>query len=493
MSDFPVLTTPSFIVQPTSIPTLPLLSLSEDEKRLILALQMRAQHDRVGIETENAFYMGEQTISNLKIALQDDLAAQLKTLFGWARTAVDPYVERLSCEGFRLPSGTDVDSRLAEIWDGNGLAAEQALAYTDALSMRRAYWMIGSDPDGGDLPLITAESPLNMTVLWDTTGRRARAALQTYKQDDQARASVMTPTQTVHIGQKDRGGEWTVLDRNIHGFGYVPVVRMANKPRSYNRDGFSEVTPELMTLIINACRRGMGLEASSELYSVPRLWILGAAAEDFQDADGKARKAWDAFISKINMLEANEEGVAPTVQQLLTYDPSVFNKIIEMYASQASGIVKALPQELGLYTQGNPPSVESVEAMDLARALRTEAKQRTFGVGLVEVQQMALRFMNNGDLPAEFRRIEADWKPVRNTLTAATADAIGKLTKAGVLPPTSDVTLKHTGFTAVERAQIEQDRGPQALDQIRQSLTDAAQRAPAAPAQAPVTDGPAGG
>lgn len=481
--------TASFIVSPASIPTLPLVGLSEDEQQLIQTLQSRAQHDRNAIELENAFYMGEQTIENLRIALQDDLASQLKTLFGWARIAVDPYVERLSCDGFRLPGATDVDQGLAEIWDANGLAAEQSLAYTDALAMRRAYWMVGSNPDG-DVPLITAESPLNMSVLWDVTGRLPKAAMQTYKQDGQERAAIMVQGMTTHIGQNERG-QWEVISRDAHDFG-VPVRRMANKPRTYNRDGFSEITPELRTVIINACRRSMGLEASSELYSVPRLWLLGASAEDFQNADGTARKQWDAFISKINILEADEDGNSPSVHQVLAYDPSVFTKVIEMYASQAAGMLAALPQDLGLYTQGNPPSVESVEAMETRRNRRAEMQQRSFGVSLVEVMQLAVRFQNKGVLPDKYRRIEADWKPVSQSISSATADGLTKLIGTGTLPATSDVTLKRAGFSAVERLQLEQDRGPQALDQIRQTLQDAAAKAPAP--QAPVTDGnPASG
>lgn len=482
-------TTSSFIVSPSSIPALPLLSLSDGEQQLIQTLQARAEHDRPELLMENAFYMGEQTIQNLRIALQDDLAAQLKTILGWARIAVDPYVERLSCDGFRLPGATDVDPHLAEIWDGNGLAAEQSLAYTDALSMRRAYWMVGRDPLGGDMPLVTAESPLNMSVLWDVTGRRVQAAMQTYKQDRQTRAVVMTPMQTVEIAQ-DEFKVWKVVNRDLHKFGEVPVRRMANKPRSYNRDGFSEVTPELRTIIINACRRSMGLEASSELYSVPRLWLLGASADDFTNPNGEARKQWDAFISKINIIEPDDEGNTPTVTQLMTYDPSVFTKVIEMYAAQAAGMLAALPQDLGLYTQGNPPSVESVDAMEKRRNLKAEQRQRQYGVAIVETMQLAMRFQNGGKLPAEFKRIEVDWKPVQNSINAGMADGLTKLIKGGVLPPTSDVTLKRAGFTAVERLQLEQDRGQQALDTIVQTL----QAAPKQPAQAPVTDGnPAGG
>lgn len=476
MTEFSWQTTPSFIVSPTSIPALPSLALSDDEVNLIKTLQSRGQHDRAGMELENAFYMGEQTIENLRIAIPDEIANKLKTIVGWARIAVDPYVERLSCEGFRLPDATDIDPRLQDIWDGNGLAAEQSLGFTDALSMRRSYAMVGSDPDGG-VPRVTFESPLNMGVSWDPSGRRAQAALQTYKQDDQARAVLMVPNQTITIGQNDKG-EWELIHRDQHSFGFVPVVRMANSPRTFNRDGYSQVTPELRSLIVAACQREMNLGAASELYSVPRMLLLGAQMSDFQNPNGETRKAWESYISLINILERDSDGNAPEVKQLTTYDPSTLIKPIEHYASQAAGILAAVPQDLGLYTEGNPTSVEAWQAMEFRRDRRAWRKQDSFGVALVEAMQMAMRFQNKGVLPDEFKRFSPDWADVSMPNPATTTDAITKQTAQGIIPAQSDVTLKRLGYSAVERQQIEQDRGPQALDEIRQRLADAAKPTP---------------
>jgi hypothetical protein len=243
-----------------------------------------------------------------------------------------------------------------------------------------------------------------------------------------------------------------------------------------------------MSIIDAACRRLMGLEVASELYSVPRELILGASAEDFQDANGSVRKAWDAYINKINFLEADEEGNTPTVTQLTAYDPSVFTKVIEMYASQAAGILAAVPQDLGLYTEGNPVSAEAWNATETRRNRRAISKQKTFGVPLVEVMQMAVRFQNNGILPREFERVEVDWMTPELVSMAQSADALSKLIPAGVLPPTSDVTLKRAGFSPVERAQLEKDRGEQVPNDIVTALQNAATQTRPQPSQ-PVTSG----
>ena len=475
MSEYPTWTPPRFT--PTSIPTLPSLSLTEDERSLITTLSSSAQAGREDMVLTNSYYMGSQNLKNLEVAIPRELADKLRTLVGWASAAVDPYVDGLRVQGFRLPGQTEADATLGKIWALNGLDAEETLAYTDALAMRQAWWVLGTDPEL-EVPRITVESPLNVAAQWDTTGRRVKALLQTYKDGSQEKAALMLPNRTLQIAKNERG-EWELVDVDAHNFGYVTAVRMANRPRTDNRDGSAEITPALMSLIDSACRRLMGLEASSELYSVPRLLILGASAEDFTSADGRARKAWDAYISKINVLENDDNGEHPDVTQLAVYDPSVFTRVVEMYASQVAGIVKALPQELGLYTQGNPPSVEAVDAMAAARNQRiANTMQPTFGVGHVQVQQMALRLMNRGELPRQYQRIEVDWAPPGLVNFPAMADAVTKLTQGTnpVLPARSDVVLKRLGLSAVERAQIELDRGEQVDTSITQALADAAAR-----------------
>lgn len=484
MAGFIDWTPPRF--SPTSIPSLPSITLSEDERQLIGYLQSKCTSDRSNMVLTKAYYRAAQSIDNLKIAIPDELAIKLRTLVGWARIPVDPYVERLHVEGFRLPGETDVNETLGDIWAASGMDAEFPLATKDALSMGRGYFLVGSGAEAGDPPRITVESPLSMAVQWDVTGRRAEAALQTYTEDEQSRAALYLPDRTIYIGQNERH-EWELVDIDVHNFGYVPVIRMANDEDSDNRNGYSEITPSLMSIIDSACRRLMGLEAASELYSTPRELIMGASAEDFQNPDGKVRKAWDAYVTKMRVLERDEDGNVPEYKQSVAYDPSVFTKVIEMYASQAAGEARALPQELGLYTDGNPISIESLNAMDTMRNRRALLKQRTYGVAVVEVAQTALRFQNNGALPREFARVAVDWMPPELASLAQLADPLSKLIGAGSIPATSDVTLKRASFSAVERAQLEKDRGEQVPNDIVAALQNAATQT--RPQAQPVTDG----
>ena len=453
----------------TSItPTLPLLGLTEDEKRTIQTLQSIALRCRAQIQLTEAYYLGEQIIQNLRIAVPKELEF-LRTIVGWPAMAVDPYVERLHADSFRVSGATDGDQHLLGLMEANGFGAEQTLGYTDALSMGRAYWSVGSPLEPGDAPLVTVESPLNMAVLWDLRGYEARAAMQEYWDEDRRRGALLLPGKTVHLSEDDKR-QWVVADRDDHGFDFVPVVRMANRARTNNRDGRSEISSAIMSITDAACRTLLGLEVARELYSVPQKIILGATESAFQKADGTPKTAWETYITKTLAIERDSDGELPAIQQVKAYDPSVFTKLLDWYASAMAGMVAATPQDLGLYTQGNPTSAEAGVVAESRRDRRAVNMQHGFSPSLVKVAQMALRFENKGVLPAGYERLSVDWSPVTMETPAVTSDAISKQVAVGAVPATSDVTLKRLGYSATERARLEQDRRREDGRKVAQAL-----------------------
>ena len=480
MLDFSDLgTSQPYYFAPESIPMLPSLNLSEDERLLISQLQARGELYRSQMLRTDAYYRGMQVIKNLGIAIPPELQG-LRTLVGWARVAVDPIVERLCIDGFRLPGQTDTDSDLLDVWRLNGMDAEQILGFTDALVMGQAYLVVGSPMEAGDVPVMNMESPLNLSALWDVRTGKAKAALQSYWEGQTRHAAVHLPNQTIHIAQNN-DYEWVVTDRDAHNFGRVPIVRIANQPRSNMRDGASEITPELMSLIDAACRTLLSMQVAGEFYSVPQKVILGAAESDFQSPDGSMKKAWDTYVSHIIALERDEDGNLPTIQQMVPYDPSVFTKVVEMFAAQAASIVRAPAQDFGLYTQGNPVSAEAAQVSEGGRDRKARMKQNLFGVPMREGMQLVTMFMNGGTLPADARRMEVDWADPAMFNLAGASDAITKQIASGAIPAVSDVTQKRLGYNAIERERLEIDRkvdqGQSMLQEIAHSLDAKAFRA----------------
>ncbi len=215
--------------------------------------------------------------------------------------------------------------------------------------------------------------------------------------------------------------------------------------------------------------------------------MLGATEADFQNSDGSPKSAWDTYITRVLALERDDEGNLPELKQLAPYDPSVFTKLLDWLASAAAGEVLSPPQNMGLYTQGNPATAEAVQAADYERDKHTVQMQPGLSEPLKRVAQYGMRFQNGGGLPREFRRIEVDWAPVTPPIPGVTSDAVAKEIAAGALPPRSDVTQKRLGLSALDRQRVAQDfdeaQGAQVLQDIAARLT--AVPTPTAEAPAP--------
>lgn len=442
-------------------PELPLTFLSDDELALINMLRADMLRDRWALQLRDAYFNGEQLVRDLGISIPPQLKG-LHTVIGWPRVGVESLEERLDLEAFRWADGSD-SSELEEIASANDLYDESSLAHLDALVYGREYLAVGSGDCGDDCPpLISAESPLDMTLMWDARLRMGTAALRECAADtyiesgpDERMLVLYLPDQTVMCLPSESGG-WEVVDRDIHRLGVVPVVRMANRQRTADRVGKSEITPEVMSTTDAACRRLTGMEVAAEFFGAPQRYILGASESAFQDAEGNPLDAWATYIGRVLGLERDEEGNVPTVGQFPAHDPSGMTKIIDLYARIMASQFGLPPHMLG-YTTDNPASADAIRSTEAKLVKRSERRIRRFGAAWQDAMRLAL-WVRDGEPPDKSRRIETVWRNPATPTVAAQVDATVKLVQAGVLPADSDVTLEMAGFTEAQRQRIAADR-----------------------------------
>ncbi|CAL9665529.1 hypothetical protein SUDANB1_07191 [Streptomyces sp. enrichment culture] len=444
-----------------SIPELPLLTLSDDELALVQMLRADMLRDRYALLLRDAYFNGEQLVRDLGISIPPQLKG-LHTVIGWPRVGVESLEERLDLEAFRWADGAD-SRELAEIAEANDLFDESSLAHLDALVYGREYLAVGSgDCDGECPPLISVESPLDMTLMWDARLRMGTAALRECAADtyiesgpEERMLVLYLPDQTVMCLPSEQGG-WEVIDRDIHNLGVVPVVRMANRQRTADRVGKSEITPEVMSITDAACRRLMGMEVAAEFFGAPQRYILGASESAFQDADGTAKSAWETYIGRVLALERDEDGNVPDVGQFAAHDPTGMTRIIDLYARIMSSQFGLPPHMLG-YTTDNPASADAIRSTEAKLVKRSERRIRRFGAAWQQAMRLAL-WVRDGEPPDKTRRIETVWRNPATPTVAAQVDATVKLVQAGVLPADSDVTLEMAGFTEAQRQRVAADR-----------------------------------
>lgn len=457
-----------------SIPELPLLNLSDDELALIQVLRQDMLSDQWRLQLRDAYFNGEQLVRDLGISIPPQLKG-LHTVIGWPRIGVESLEERLDLEALRWADGSD-SSDLQEIVDANDLLDESSLAHLDALTYGREYLAVGSGDCGTDdcPPLISIESPLDMTLMWDARLRMGTAALRECAAGDLYDAGgddrmlvLYLPDQTIHAVPTPSGG-WEVVDRDIHQLGVVPVVRMANRQRTADRVGKSEITPDVMSITDAACRRLMGIEVAAEFFGAPQRYILGASESAFQDAEGNPKSAWETYIGHILALERDEDGNIPQVGQFSAHDPSGQTKIIDLYARIMASQFGLPPHMLG-YTTDNPASADAIRSTEAKLVKRAERRSRRFGAAWQQAMRLAL-WVRDGEPPDKSRRIECVWRNPATPTVAAQADATVKLVQAGILPADSDVTLEMAGLTEGQRQRVAADRlrarGTSVLDRL---------------------------
>lgn len=485
-----------------SIPELPLLNLSDGELGLIQVLRQDMLSDRWRLQLRDAYFNGEQLVRDLGISIPPQLKG-LHTVIGWPRIGVESLEERLDLEALRWADGSD-SSDLQEIVDANDLLDESSLAHLDALTYGREYLAVGSGDCGTDdcPPLISIESPLDMTLMWDARLRMGTAALRECAAGDLYDAGgddrmlvLYLPDQTIHAVPTTSGG-WEVVDRDIHQLGVVPVIRMANRQRTADRVGKSEITPDVMSITDAACRRLMGIEVASEFFGAPQRYILGASESAFQDAEGNAKSAWETYIGRVLALERDEDGNVPTVGQFAAHDPSGQTKIIDLYARIMASQFGLPPHMLG-YTTDNPASADAIRSTEAKLVKRAERRSRRFGAAWQQAMRLAL-WVRDGEPPDKTRRIECVWRNPATPTVAAQADATVKLVQAGIIPPDSDVALEMAGLTEGQRQRVAADRRRSAGRQTSSAVLDhlaalGAEPGPATPAPEGVTLGADGG
>ena len=418
---------------PEGVDSLPPDPLSESEVDTINRLITKLRRDQKRLQVYGDYYEGLQHLDQIGLAVPPELEAFV-VMVNWPRLVADSLEERIDLEGFRLPGEYARNADLWKVWQANNLDEESQLAHLDAIVYGRSYICVGTNEEDEDNPLVTVESPMEMTAEISPRTRKVTAALRYYK-DKAADGAVIDKAvlyladQTLWAEKKWTGANrgWTITARDRHGLGRVPVVPLINRARVGDRDGVSELADVIK--LTDAAARALTLaQLATEALSVPQRAVLGANESDFVDADGKVLPKWQAYFGAIWALE-NEDA---KVTQFSAADLANFDKIVTLYASQVSSVT-GLPLRFFGQNTANPPSADGIRADEARIVKRAERRHRAWGGAWEEVARL-IRLFQTGDIPDDWRELESIWRNAATPTEAQTADAVVKKVTAGILP-----------------------------------------------------------
>lgn len=438
--------------------SLPTLQISDEERDSIRQFSARIETLRIKNLRKEAYYEGKQRVRKLGIAIPPSLR-DLEISVGWPTTVVDVLEERLDFQGWASPDGDPYG--LAEVYEDNGLDVEAPLAHTDALIYGTSFVVVGAGFDGEPSPLVTIESPLNVTGDYDGRLRRMTQAFAIEERGD-----LNEPLQITLYGQHENvtavkvNGVWKVANReaarDAHGLGRVQVVPLINRPRGSRSWGHSEITRAVRSYTDQGVRTLLGMEVNREFYSAPQRYALGADETSFADKDGNVRTGWELVMGRMLAIGRDEDGELPQVGEFTAASPAP-------YLAQMEGLAQLLAAEGAIpvnylgFVSANPASADAIRAAEARLVKRAERRQVIFGRAWKEVARLAV-LIREGAVPDGFGSLAAKWKDASTPTRAAAADEAVKLVGSDVLPSDSSVTYDRIGLSPQEQATLEVDK-----------------------------------
>ena len=410
-------------------------------------------------------YDARNRVRDLGISIPPQLK-NVEVAIGWPGMVCDVLEERLDWDSFTV-GGSEEDLGVDEIVDQNQLDVEAGMAHIGSLIYGVSFLTVGSGADGEPNPLVTVESPMNATLIWDPRLRRATAGIAFANENETG--SLYFPNETLSV-ELD-GSRWRVTGRDRHNLGRVLMARMPNRPDVGRVWGRSEITPAIVGHSESAVRTLLGAEVAREFYGSPQRYLLGADETAFEDGDGNMKTGWEAVMGVLLAIPDPDDDPErrPTIGDFKASSPTPYLDLIRGYAQLVAAEAGMPASYLGFATD-NPSSADAIRAGEARLVKRAERRQRVFGAAWTEAMRLALMVRDSTtDVPTP----KPIWRDASTPTRAAAADEAVKLVTAGILPADSEVTLERLGLSETEKVRVLSDRrradGSQVLEALRRS------------------------
>lgn len=434
----------------------------------VLRMAQQLETDRGALLRPNTYYNGTQTLPFLDPKMRKELGSRmLEVIVNFPRLIVDSLEERLDVVGFRLARDLPADETLWRIWQTNGLDEASQQAHIDALVFGRSFVMVGA-PATGTMPVITIESPLQVTITRDPASGQVLAALKQWQDaDGYTNASVVTAsTQDTYrsasatdaYGAGIPASSWQLVDSQTNPLGRVPVVALVNRPRVGAPNGVSELA-DAIPMVDAICLLVTNMLVAAEYYAMPRRYITGLAPSLTGLTNDQAEDIAMAVHRAFESSRASKLWVAPSPEtkfgQFDEAELTGMTAAIDTLVKQLAAIAALPPHYVGLSAQSAPASAEAIRSAEASLVTRARRRQRVWGGSWEDVMRLAMHVMQ-GTPPAGMDELETVWADPETRTVAQAADAAVKLYTAGIIDRRA--ALEDLGYTP---AQIDRMTGMQ--------------------------------
>jgi len=388
----------------------------------------------------------------------------------WAELVIKAVAERLTVAGFRFGASTD---QAWLIWQASRMDADHKLVQNDALVTGHGFALVQPDEANPTGVSITAESPLEATVLYAPGSRRRRVAAYKRFMDDPGDPGGQT-TEVLILPDviatwRGAGGEPELAPNPAGLVGMIeirPQPETMGPPRS-ELDGVMSTLDRIHTTIFNRM-------VATDYAAFRQAWATGVklARRTITDAEGGEHqelvRPYDVGANRL-LINENPDGRFGSFPEstLRGYLDAVEQDVHTMAA------ISQTPPHYLLATMVNL-AADAIKAAEAGLVSKCAQRALFIGEDWEEVARVALTLV--GDPGAADVEGEVVWRDWETRSQGQLVDALVKLATIGV---PREVLWERAGAS------------PQEIDRWRDMAAREAAAAPPAPAPAPAPPAPA--
>ena len=376
----------------------------------------------------SSHYDGKQAAKQIGSVIPPQYA-NIGLALGWAAKGVDGLARRCNLEKMIWADG-DLDSLgMAELEESNFLFSEISQGRTDSLIHGVNYLITtkGDQSAGEPASLVHAKDALNAYGEWNARRRALDNLLSVTSREDGKITGFVLYLDGLTINADKVDGKWQV-DRSEHPW-HVPADPLVYRPRGSRRMGKSRITRPVMAHVSSALRALVRLEGHMDVYTIPKLILLGADESIFKNADGSPKASWQIALGRTFGIP-DDDGAANPRADVKQFDASS----PEPHLAQLNALAKLMAREtdlpdsdFALTDMANPTSADSYSASRENLISEAEGTMDDWSVPIRRTVNRALAIQNGlTEVPEEWGSIETKWRSPIYLSRAAAADAGAK-------------------------------------------------------------------
>ena len=405
--------------------------ISDDETRtlnhLVKQLNEKSKRNRL----RSNIYDGKRAVKQLGTVIPAQYT-RLAQVLGWGAKGVDGLARRCNLDRFVWADG-DIDSLgIRELADSNFLFSEIGQGRTDSLLHGVSYLITTRGLEGEPKSLVHARDGLNATGDWNPRKRALDNLLSVTSRKDDTITGFVLYLDGETISAERNGARWAIA-RSTHGFG-VPADPLVYRPRSSRRMGRSRISRPVIGLQDAALRAVVRLEAHMDIYSIPKLIVLGADEGIFKNADGSPKTSWQVILGRSFGIPDDDDAANPRadVKQFSAESPEPHLAHLNALAKLMARETDLPDSDFALTDMANPTSADAYNASRENLIAEAEGAMDDWSPSIRRTVTRALAIQNGEtSVPEAWASIDAKWRSPIYLSRAAQADAGSKQLGAG--------------------------------------------------------------